>query len=155
MGNQNLTVSIAQLDPLEQELLSGDDSIEITIATRADGGGTGKKTFRTTLNSVLSIYANRRDNPNQVTAAQVDAYTIEQITNILQDKLGVNGIAVNSMRLDGSTKEEIIAEARAGTVHDSDNLGGRPAVDYATNDDINVVLDGLAGSFDDLTVAIS
>lgn len=155
MGNQNLTVSIAQLDPLEQELLSGDDSIEITIATRADGGGTGKKTFRTTLNSVLSIYANRRDNPNQVTAAQVDAYTIEQITNILQDKLGVNGIAVNSMRLDGSTKEEIIVEARAGTVHDSDNLGGRPAVDYATNDDINVVLDGLAGSFDDLTVAIS
>lgn len=155
MGNQNLTVSIAQLDPLEQELLSGDDSIEITIATRADGGGTGKKTFRTTLNSVLSIYANRRDNPNQVTAAQVDAYTIEQITNILQDKLGVNGIAVNSMRLDGSTKEEIIAEARAGTVHDSDNLGGRPAVDYATNDDINVVLDGLAGSFDDLTIAIS
>ena len=155
MGNQNLTVSIAQLDPLEQELLSGDDSIEITIATRADGGGTGKKTFRTTLNSVLSIYANRRDNPNQVTAAQVDAYTIEQITNILQDKLGVNGIAVNSMRLDGSTKEEIIAEARAGTVHDSDNLGGRPAVDYATNDDINVVLDGLAGSFDDLTDAIS
>lgn len=155
MDNQNLTVSIAQLDPLEQELLSGDDSIEITIATRADGGGTGKKTFRTTLNSVLSIYANRRDNPNQVTAAQVDAYTIEQITNILQDKLGVNGIAVNSMRLDGATKEEIIAEARAGTVHDSDNLGGRPAVDYATNDDINVVLDGLAGSFDDLTVAIS
>ena len=155
MGNQNLTVSIAQLDPLEQELLSGDDSIEITIATRADGGGTGKKTFRTTLNSVLSIYANRRDNPNQVTAAQVDAYTIEQITNILQDKLGVNGIAVNSMKLDGATKEEIIAEARAGTVHDSDNLGGRPAADYATNGDINVVLDGLAGSFDELTDAIS
>lgn len=156
MGNQNLTVSIAQLDPLENELLSGDDSIEITVSTRPSAyQPEGKKTFRTTLNSVLAIYAGRRNNPNQVTAEQVNSYTIEQVTDLLRDKLGVDGVAVNALRLDGSTKEEIITEARAGTVNDSNNLGGKPASDYATNDDLNEVLTGITQSFDDLTDVIS
>lgn len=154
-GQEQVAVSISQLDPLEMELLSGDDSIEITIATRPDGGGTGKKTFRTTLNSVLSIYARRQDNPNKVTAEQVGAYTIEQATELLKEKLGVNDVAINSLKLDGATKEEIIEEARAGTVHDSTNLGGRPADDYTLNLDFNAALDGLKVSFDEMTESIT
>lgn len=155
MGNQSLTVTIAQLDPLELELLSGDDSIEITTSTRPNGGLPVKKTYRTTLNSVLSIYARRRDNPNQVTAEQVGTYSIEQIAALLKEKLGVDGIAVNSLKLDGATKSEIIAEARAGTVENSSNLGGRPAADYLLSDEFNVALTGLRASFDDLTAEIS
>ena len=155
MGNPNLTVSIAQLDPLELELLSGDDSIEITIATRPDGGGTRKKSYRTTLNSVMGIYSRRKDNPNQVTAEQVGAYTIEQITQLLKEKLGVDEIAVNSLKLDGITKEEIIAEARSGTTNDSNHLGGLPAEDYTLNTEFSNALDKLADSFDEITVNIS
>lgn len=155
MGNQNLTVSIAQLDPLELDQLSGDDSIEISIATRLDGGGTGRKSFRTTLNSVLGIYAARRDNPNKVTAEQVNAYTIEQMVELLKDKLGVDDVAVNSLKLDGSTKEEIIAEAKAGTVNDSNNLGGRPAGDYTLNDELDTAFKKIALEFDDMTENIS
>jgi hypothetical protein len=155
MGNQNLPVSIAQLDPLELELLSGDESIEITISTRPDGGGTGKKTFRTTLNNVLGIYARRKDNPNDVTAEQVGSFTIEQMTAILKEKLGVDEVAVNSLRLGGSTKEQIIEEARSGTVNDSNNLGGLPAGDYVLNSELSTAFEKMAQSFDDMTVNIS
>lgn len=149
------TATIAQLDPLEGELLSGDDSIEITISTRPGESGPGKKSFRTTLNSVLGIYAKRRDNPNQVTAAQVNAFTIEQIQALLEEKLGVDGIAVNSLKLDGATKQEIIQEARAGTAHNADNLGGIAAEDYTTHEEYFDALDGLTQSFTDMATAIS
>lgn len=155
MGDQNTPVSIAQLDPLELELLSGDESIEITISTRPDGGGTGKKTYRTTLNNVLGIYARRKDNPNDVTAEQVGSFTIEQMTAILKEKLGVDEVAVNSLRLGGSTKEQIIEEARSGTVNDSINLGGLPAGDYTLNSEFASALEKMTQSFDEMTVNIS
>ena len=133
MSDQNpvLTATIGQLPPLEPELLSGDDSIEITVSTRADGGASMvRKSFRTTLNAVLSIYAARRDNPNEVTAEQVGTYTLEQIQVLLEGKLGVEGIAVNALRLDGKTRQEIVAEALAGTSANAEKLGGLPASDY-------------------------
>lgn len=156
MGDQNLTVSIAQLPQLDQELLSGEDSIEISISTRADGGaGFVKKSYRTTLNAVLSIYSSRRDNPNQVTADQVGTYTVEQIKALLEEKLGVDGIAVNSMKLDGMTRQEIVEEARQGTVYDANNLGGRPAEDYTLQVDFIGALAGMTQSINELTENIS
>lgn len=135
-ANQQWTATIGQLTPIDPERLSGEESVEITVTTRADGGvGMEKKTYRTNLNAILSIYAGRRDNPNQVTASQVGSYTIEEIQNLLMDKLGVDDVAVNSLKLDGRTREEIIAEARQGTVNDALNLGGRPAESYLLVDD--------------------
>lgn len=156
MDNHSLTVTIGQLPPIEPELLSGDDSIEITVSTRADGGaGFERKTFRTTLNAVLGIYASRRDNPNQVTASQTGAYTIEEITSLLEQKLGVNGIAVNSARLDGKTREEIIEEARQGTVEDARNLGGRPAADFLLVDQFEETLEQVTRSITEITESIT
>lgn len=151
-----LTSTIGQLPPLEPELLSGDDSIEITVSTRTDGGaGMGKKTYRTTLNAVLSIYARRRDNPNEVTAAQVGTYTLEQIEELLKGKLGVEGVAVNSMQLDGKSRQEIIEEARQGQVEDSRNLGGLPAEDYLLVRQYEASLDNVTESIQTMTENIT
>jgi len=150
MGDQSLTVTIAQLPPLEDELLSGEDSIEITVSTRADGGaGFVKKTYRTTLNAVLGIYAKRRDNPNQVTAEQVGTFTVDEIRVLLEEKLGVNGIAVNALKLEGMTRQEIVEEARQGTVNDALNLGGLPASDYLLVDQFEVALTEVTQSIND------
>ncbi len=156
MGDQSLTVSIAQLPPLDPQLLSGEDSVEITISTRADGGaGVAKKTYRTTLNAILKIYAARRDNPNQVTAEQVGALTVEQVRALLAEKLGVNDIAVNALKLDGKTRQEIVEEARAGTANDAHNLGGRPAEDYLLVDSFQSVMMNVTQSIDELADSIS
>lgn len=156
MSNQSLTATIAQLPLLEQQLLSGEDSIEITIATRIDGGeGFERKSFRTTLNSVLGIYAIRRDNPNEVTAEQVGAYTIEQVKALLEEKLGIDGIAVNSLKLDGYTRQEIVEEARQGTVNDAHNLGGKPAADYLLVDQFETALVDITEVINDMTDSIT
>lgn len=149
-------ITIGQLPPLGPELLSGDDSIEITVSTRADGGaGMAKKTYRTTLNAVLSIYAKRRDNPNQVTAEQVGTYTLEQIQVLLEGKLGIRDIAVDSVRLDGMTRQEIVEEVRQGTVHNAERLGDRPADDYLLVEQFEHTLDEVTKSIDALTQAIT
>lgn len=155
MGNLNIPVTIAQLDPLEQGLLTGDESVEITIATRPDGGGSGKKTYRTTVNSLMSIYGRLKNNPNDVTAEQVGTYTTAQIIELLKEKLGVEDVAINSLRLEGSTKQEVIEEARSGTVNDSTHLGGLPFGDYTLNVDFADALEQLSESIDDMTVNIS
>lgn len=156
MGDQSLTVSIAQLPPLDPQLLSGEDSVEITISTRADGGvGFAKKTYRTTLNAILKIYAGRRDNPNQVTAEQVGALTVEQVRALLAEKLGVNDVAVNALKLDGKTRQEIVEEARAGTVEDARNLGGLPAEEYLLVDSFQSVMTNVTLSIDELADSLS
>ncbi len=156
VDNVPQVVTIGQLPPLEPELLSGDDSIEITVSTRADGGaGLVKKTYRTTLNAVLSIYARRRDNPNQVTAEQVGSYTIEQIQALLGEKLGITDVAVNSMRLDGKSRQEIVEEARQGTASNSEHLAGRPATDFLLVEEFEHALVEVTKSIDDLTELIT
>lgn len=134
-------VTIDALDLMD--IIEGDESIEITIATRADGGGNGKKSYRTTINHVLAVFGARRDNPNQVTASQTGAYTKEEIVQLLQQKLGVSDIAVNSRRLEGSSKQEVIDEARNGTVANSNKLGGMDASAYSKVTDLDQVLDTL------------
>jgi len=140
-------VTIDALDLMDT--IDGDESIEITIATRADGGGNGKKSYRTTINHVLAVYGALRNNPNQVTAAQVGAYTKEEIVQFLQQKLGVSDIAVNSRRLEGSSKQEVIDEARNGTVADSNKLGGLDASEYTKNTDIDQILDTLTDAINE------
>jgi hypothetical protein len=130
------TATIGQLTPIDSNLLSVEDSVEITVSTRVDGGeGLAKKTYRTSVGAILGIFAARRDNPNQVTAGQVGAYSIAEITSLLLEKLGVDGVAVDALKLDGKSRSEIIAEARSGSSYDSEHLGGLPASAYVLVDD--------------------
>lgn len=109
-------IKIVQMEYMDT--LDGDESIEITTATRVDGGGPmgTKKTYRVKLNDVLELYAARRDNPNQVTAAQVGAFSQAQITTLLEGYLTANGTAVNADRLGGQTLLQVIDAARDGLV---------------------------------------
>lgn len=145
------TTTIGQLTPIDPERLSGEDSVEITVSTRSDGGvGMAKKTYRTNFNAILAIFAARRDNPNQVTAAQVGSYTIQEIEDLLKDKLGVDDVAVNALKLDGRTREEIIDEARQGISYDALHLGGMPADSYVLKEDYLAGIDGVKQYTDDL-----
>ncbi|MNB61189.1 hypothetical protein D3C87_957890 [compost metagenome] len=105
---ESWTSTIGQLTPIEPSLLSGEDSVEITVSTRADGGeGLPKKTYRTTIGDILSIYAARRDNPNQVTAEQVGTFDKEQILELLE-RPGEDDVAGNALRLGGKLAEEYL-----------------------------------------------
>lgn len=109
---QSWTSTIGQLTPIDPELLSGEDSVEITVSTRADGGaGLVKKTYRTSINAILSIFAARRDNPNQVTAEQTGSFTKEQIIDLLKEKLGVEEVAVDALKLGGKLAEDYMLVA--------------------------------------------
>lgn len=109
---QSWTSTIGQLTPIDPELLSGEDSVEITVSTRADGGaGLVKKTYRTSINTILSIFAARRDNPNQVTAEQTGSFTKEQIIDLLKEKLGVEEVAVDALKLGGKLAEDYMLVA--------------------------------------------
>lgn len=127
--------------------LSGAESIEISMPVTLANGQVTHRTFKTTLNDLLRIYSLRQDNPNGVTAEQVGAYTIEQVEDLLSKKMGLNDIAVNSLRLDGMTKQEIIDEARNGTSADSMRLGGESIEYFATDADYNELVDILTQSF--------
>jgi hypothetical protein len=129
------------------EVLSGDESIEISIPTPLANGQVVHKTFKTTINHMLRVYVPAHDNPHQVTAEQVGSYTIEQVQELLREKMGLDGIAVNSMRLDGKTRQEIVDEARDGLVADSMKLGGQLPAHYAKDDDFNMLVDQLTQSF--------
>lgn len=109
---QSWTSTIGQLTPIDPELLSGEDSVEITVSTRADGGaGLVKKTYRTSINAILSIFAARRDNPNQVTAEQTGSFTKEQIIDLLKEKLGAEEVAVDALKLGGKLAEDYMLVA--------------------------------------------
>lgn len=156
MGNQSLTATIAQLPPLESTLLTGRDSLEITISTRADGGaGFEKKSYRVTVDDVLRIYGERRDNPNKVTAEQVGAYTIEEILELLEGKLGVGAVAVDSERLGGMTRQEIVEEIRQGTVKNAEQLGGIPAEGYVQVVEFDLSVEGVTDHVNALTQEIT
>ncbi|MNZ16795.1 hypothetical protein D3C78_337750 [compost metagenome] len=149
------TSTIFQLPPIDPEQLSGEDSVEITVRTRADGGvGLVKKTYRTSINAILTIFAARRDNPNQVTAAQVGSYTIQEITDLLKEKLGVEDVAVNALKLDGKTREEIIAEARDGTVKNSEQLAGVDASEYLLREEFQQVMVNVTSDIVDIAVDV-
>lgn len=109
---ESWTSTIGQLTPIEPSLLSGEDSVEITVSTRANGGvDLVKKTYRTNINAILSIFAARRDNPNQVTAEQTGTFTKEQIEDLLKTKLGAEEVAVDALKLGGKLAEEYLLVA--------------------------------------------
>lgn len=122
---ESWTSTIGQLTPLESSLLSGEDSVEITVSTRADGGADlVKKTYRTNINAILSIFAARRDNPNQVTAEQVGTFTKEEIEDFLRQKLGAEEVAVDALRLGGKLAEEylLVAEFQQSLINVTDGI---------------------------------
>lgn len=127
--------------------LTGTESIEIDMPMVLANGQASSKTFRTTLNDLLRLYGNRRDNPNQVTAGQTGAYTIQQVEDLLRSKLGVGDVVINSMKLDGVTRQELIAEARNGLVADSMRLGGELPAHYSKDSDFTQLVDQLTESF--------
>lgn len=109
---QSWTSTIGQLTPIDPSLLSGEDSVEITASTRADGGaGLPKTSYRTSIYDILAIYAARRDNPNQVTAEQVGAMTKEQSQELLDGKLGAEDVAVDALKLGGKLAEDYLLVA--------------------------------------------
>lgn len=135
------TATIFQLPPIDPEQLSGEDSVEITVRSRADGGeGMEKKTYRTTLNAILAIFAARRDNPNQVTAEQVGTLTVAQIEDLLKEKLGVEDVAINALKLEGKTLQEVLDSAIVA-VGDA----------YLKVDDFQTVLGNITAGIDEIT----
>lgn len=109
---QGWTSTIGQLTPIDPSLLSGEESVELTVTTREDGGaGMVKKTYRARIYDLLSIYAARRDNPNQVTAEQVGAMTEERTQELLDGKLGADEVAVDALKLGGKLAEDYLLVA--------------------------------------------
>jgi len=135
------TATIFQLPPIDPEQLSGEDSVEITVRSRADGGvGMEKKTYRTTLSAILAIFAARRDNPNQVTAEQVGTLTVAQIEDLLKEKLGVEDVAIDALKLEGKTLQEVL-DAAAAQVDDT----------YLKIDDFQSVMQNVTAGIDEIT----
>lgn len=138
------TATIFQLPPIDPEQLSGEDSVEITVRSRADGGvGMEKKTYRTTLSAILAIFAARRDNPNQVTAEQVGTLTVAQIEDLLKEKLGVEDVAINALKLEGKTLQEVL-DAAILAVGDA----------YLKVDDFQTVLGNITAGIDEITESL-
>lgn len=127
--------------------LTGAEAIEIDMPITLANGQPSSRTFKTTLNDLLRLYGNRRDNPNQVSAGQTGAYTIQQVEDLLRNKLGVGDTVINSMKLDGVSREELIAEARNGLVADSMRLGGQLPAHYTADSDFTMLVDQLTESF--------
>lgn len=139
-------VTIANLPPAHT-ILTGTELIEIDMPFTLANGQVTTKSYKTTLNDLLAIYGRMRDNPNRVTAAQVGSYTIAQVEELLRSKLSVTDAAINSMKLDGYTRQQIIEEARNGTVADSMRLGGQLPEYYSTGGDFDTLVDQLTESF--------
>lgn len=72
--------------------------------------------------SNVSIHAGRTDNPHNVTAAQVGAYSIADVDTRLASKLDETATAVNSNLLQGRNAASIVSEAYETTM-DAVNLG--------------------------------
>jgi hypothetical protein len=139
-------VTISNL-PSASTILTGTESIEIDMLVPLANGQMTTKTFKTTLNDLLAIYGRSRDNPNRVTAVQVGSYTIAQVEDLLRSKLSVTDAAINSMKLDGVTRQQIIEEARNGTVANSMRLGGELPEFYSTGNDYDNLVNQLTDSF--------
>lgn len=103
------TATIGDLPPLDPKVLSGEEAVEITTSTCTDPGPEGEpRSRRISLTDLLSLYAKRRDNPNQVTAEQVGSLTKEQILDLLDGKLDESAVAKDSEKLGGKNASEYL-----------------------------------------------
>lgn len=76
------------------------------------------------IRSDFDAYVARRDNPNQVTAAQVGAYSWPQVDSLLNGYLAIDGKAVDTELFDGKTPAQYMAQVLAGTAANSNLLAG-------------------------------
>lgn len=67
----------------------------------------------------LNNFIARRDNPNQVTAAQTGAYTQTEVNNLLAGKLDIAATAQDSTRFAGRTYADVRADILTGTAANS------------------------------------
>ena len=65
--------------------------------------------------TVITNHINDQDNPHDVTAAQVGAYTTQQVDSLLTGKLGTSQAAYDSQRLGGLTPADYKADVLTGT----------------------------------------
>ncbi len=94
-----------------------------TQAAQAGQDDSGYMTPRLTYEAILALggggdgvdTAHRADqnNPHNVTAEQVGAYTKAEMDGLLSQKLGMTATAANSLRLGGLTMQEVVRAARA------------------------------------------
>lgn len=60
----------------------------------------------------LTVHLADHANPHQVTAAQVGAYTVNEVDGLLGNKLSLNGTAQNASRLGGLLPSDLVAQSR-------------------------------------------
>lgn len=146
MANQLIPgLGIEDLNP--HDTIAGDELIEVSVPRILENGQKTFLSLHTTVNSILRLYSSRTDNPNSVTASQTGAYTTDEVNAIIESRFGSGVAALNALKLDGSSKQEIIDEARNGTVADSLKLGGELADRFAKSDDIHQLIDVMVDSF--------
>lgn len=73
----------------------------------------------------LDALMQRRDNPFAVTASQVNAYTKTETDDLLREKLGTTGTALDTTRFAGRSWSEAQAEFLTGTINNAQRLDGR------------------------------
>ena len=77
--------------------------------------------------STYDSHLTNLNNPHQVTAAQLSAYTIAEVDALLADKLAVDGTAVDSEKLGGKSLSEIMSGVGTTVYHDASTS---PAVTF-------------------------
>jgi len=75
-------------------------------------------------NAILQAHITNYSNPHQTTAAQVGAYTTQQVTNLLQGYVTTCGTAANATEFDGFTLAQVTAQILSGTANNASNFGG-------------------------------
>lgn len=134
------------------ETIAGDELIEVSVPRILENGQKTFLSLHTTVNDILRLYSSRTDNPNSVTASQTGAYTIAEIDAILESRFGSGVAALNAMKLEGSSKQEIIDEARNGTAANSLMLGGELPSHFAKTGDVDELIDVMVESFNQFEV---
>lgn len=80
--------------------------------------------------AALATHAGRSDNPHAVTAAQIGAYTQNQVNTLLLNKLSTVGVAFDTSRFDGKTAVEYRDFVLLGTSANTLKLNGMTAAEY-------------------------
>jgi len=85
---------------------------------------TTKEAIAAVTGTVLESHVNDFENPHQVSAEQVGAYTIAEIDSITTGLLPTDGVAYDASRVFGLLKPDLAADILTGTAFDSDRVGG-------------------------------
>ncbi len=150
MASQSIPgLGIEDLNPLDT--IGGDELIEVSVKRTLENNQVTYLSLSTTVNDILNLYASNRNNPNGVTASQTGAYTIAEVDEILASRFGSGVAALNALKLEGSSKQEIIEEARNGLVADSQKLGGQTPDYYVNTDDMGTIIDAVVVSLNNFS----